>query len=161
VGWQAGAVQGGTIFQQDGWLRQRRGQGKEGKKSGGEASQARGIETSSQHPQPAPTNGSTQHPHASRELPLTRRTLTIVSLTQGPAPWKMRPSCLASRMHSPPSVVHTPCKRRGREMDGESIKSRGEGGAGLCGRMHSPPSVVHTTCKIGGDGWRERLRRED
>ena len=48
--------------------------------------------------------------HSSRELPLTMRMLASVSLTQGPAPWNTRPSCLASRMHSPPSVVHAPCR---------------------------------------------------
>jgi hypothetical protein len=51
--------------------------------------------------------------HVSRELPLTMRTLTRVSLTQGPDPCRMRPSCLASRMHSPPRVVHEPCRQAG------------------------------------------------
>lgn len=63
---------------------------------------------------PTPTCRS-QHPHSSRELPLTSRTLTRVSWIQGPEPYRMRPSCLASRMHSPPRVVQRPCQEEAEE----------------------------------------------
>lgn len=44
------------------------------------------------------------------------RMLTSVSLIHLPAPCSTRPSCLASRIHRPPSVVHEPCKNRLRDV---------------------------------------------